>query len=32
MGLLRYFRTRAIIRQDGLAVPIAAYGEGAMHG
>ena len=31
-GLLRYFRTRAIIRQDGQAAPIAAYGEGAMDG
>jgi succinate-semialdehyde dehydrogenase/glutarate-semialdehyde dehydrogenase len=31
-GLLRYFRTRAIIRQNGPAAPIAAYGEGAMAG
>jgi succinate-semialdehyde dehydrogenase / glutarate-semialdehyde dehydrogenase len=29
-GLLRYFRTKAIIRQDGYAVPIGAYAEGAM--
>lgn len=31
-GLLRYFRTRAIIRQDGQAAPIAAFGEAAMGG
>ena len=31
-GLLRYFRTRAIIRQTGPAAPIAAYAEGAMSG
>ena len=31
-GLLRYFRTRAIMRQNGPAAPIAAYGEGAMAG
>ena len=29
-GLLRYFRTKAIIRQDGQAVPIAAFAERAM--
>lgn len=29
-GLLRYFRTRAIIRQNGQAVPIAAFGEEVM--
>ncbi len=29
-GLLRYFRTKAIIRQDGTPMPIAAYAEGAM--
>ena len=26
-GLLRYFRTRAIIRQTGPAAPLAAYSE-----
>lgn len=26
-ALLRYFRTKAILRQDGAAAPIAAYGE-----
>jgi acyl-CoA reductase-like NAD-dependent aldehyde dehydrogenase len=31
-GLLRYFRTRAILRQDGPPAPIAAYAEGAMQG
>ena len=31
-GLLRYFRTKAIIRQTGQAAPIAAYAEGAMSG
>ena len=31
-GLLRYFRTKAIIRQTGPAAPIAAYAEGAMSG
>lgn len=31
-GLLRYFRIRAIIRQDAAAVPIAAYAEEAMAG
>ena len=31
-GLLRYFRTKAIIRQNGQAAAIAAYGEGAMGG
>jgi succinate-semialdehyde dehydrogenase / glutarate-semialdehyde dehydrogenase len=31
-GLYRYFRTRAIIRQNGPAMPIAAYAEGAMAG
>lgn len=31
-GLLRYFRTKAIIRQDGAAAPIGAYAEGAMAG
>jgi acyl-CoA reductase-like NAD-dependent aldehyde dehydrogenase len=31
-GLLRYFRTRAILRQDGPPAPIAAYAEGAMGG
>lgn len=29
-GLLRYFRTKAIIRQTGPAAPIAAYAEDAM--
>ncbi len=28
-GLLRFFRTKAILRQDGPAAPIAAYAEGA---
>ena len=31
-GLLRYFRTRAIMRQTGPAAPIAAFAEGAMSG
>jgi succinate-semialdehyde dehydrogenase / glutarate-semialdehyde dehydrogenase len=26
-GLLRYFRTRAILKQTGVAAPLAAYGE-----
>lgn len=29
-GLLRYFRTRAIIRQNEQAAPIAAYAEGSV--
>ena len=29
-GLTRFFRTKAIIRQNGPAAPIAAYGEGGM--
>lgn len=29
-GLTRFFRTQAIIRQNGPAAPIAAYAEGAM--
>jgi succinate-semialdehyde dehydrogenase/glutarate-semialdehyde dehydrogenase len=29
-GLTRFFRTKAIIRQNGEAAPIAAYAEGAM--
>ncbi len=31
-GLLRYFRTRAIMRQTGAAASIAAYAEGATTG
>jgi succinate-semialdehyde dehydrogenase / glutarate-semialdehyde dehydrogenase len=31
-GLLRYFRTKAIMRQNGTAAPIAFYAEGAMDG